>query len=285
MRFPLRRSFFFAFACFFLSIVPRAFAQAPMNGESATQPSPGQLLLRPMFHYYRLEVNGPSRFDRGKIEEFDAVTSLDVGLRHDVALSLRVPIELRRQSFSEGAGTDEQEGVGDLTLLAKWRIWRRDTNALDTARLSLLGGISIRSGDDPFTSDAYSPLLGLAYTQIYGRHGFNGSMMWKFTTGGNEFPVFAGESTADAFSYDFAYLYRLAPEEYSAETLGAWYAVAQIDGRYETNGDNEVLASPGIMYEATTWAIEFSVQFPILERLDHRPETEYVLQSGLRFSF
>jgi len=255
-----------------------------MNGESATQPSPGQMLLRPMFHYYRLDVDGPSPFERGKLEVFDVETSLDVGLRHDVALSLRVPIELRRQSFSDDSGTDEEEGIGDLTLLAKWRVWRADTNALDTARLSLLGGIDIRSGDDPFTSDAYSPLLGLAYTQVRGRHGFNGSLMWKFTAGGNDFPVFAGESTADALNYDFAYLYRLAPAEYSADTSGAWYAIAQLDGAYETNGDNELLLSPGIMYEATTWALEFSVQFPVWEALDHRPETDYVLQTGFRLS-
>lgn len=267
-------------------VVPTAArAQAPMNGESATQPSPGQVLLRPMFHYYRLEVDSPNPFVRGKLEAFDVETSLDVGLRHDVALSLRVPVELRRRSFSFLGGTDDDEGVGDLTLLAKWRIWKADTNALDTARLSLLGGIDIRSGDDPFTSDAYSPRLGLAYTQVFGRHGFNGSLGWTFTTGGNDDPVFAGESTADVFRYDLAYLFRLAPAAYTAETEGAWYAIAQVDGTYETNGDHELLLAPGIMYEAKTWALEFSVQLPGWESLDHRPETEYVLQSGFRLTF
>jgi len=177
------------------------------------------------------------------------------------------------------------EGIGDFLILGKWRFWNEDTGPLDTARAALVGGMDVRTGDNPFTADAYSPVVGAAYTQIRGRHGLNLSAMWKVTTGGNDFPVFPGESTADFGKYDVSYLYRLVPRVYSAETRGAWYAIAELNGLYETNGDHELFLSPGLMYEGRTWALEMSLQLPVQESVEHRPDTDYMVMAGVRFSF
>lgn len=263
-----------------------AVAQEPINAEdSATQPSPGHVIYKEQFRFYSLDLDQGSRERKGEIREYALFTTLNVGLAADAALSFRVPVAFREREFSLRDNFDHEAGVGDATVLAKWRVFRNDTGPLDSARLSLIGGADIRTGDTPFTSDAYNPILGLAYTQIIGRHGFNGALQWTFTTDGNDEPIFAGESTADVGRYDLAYLFRLSPEQYAADTPGALYAVCELNGLYETNGDNELFVAPGLMYEAKTWTAELSVQVPVWQRIEHRAEVDYALIAGIRFSW
>lgn len=281
-RYPVARLLAVLGAC----CAPAAWAQEPINAaDSATQPSPGHVIFKEQFRFYSLKLEDGPRARRGEISESVLLTTLNLGLTSEVALSFRIPTVFRDRDFRLSATDEREVGVGDLFALAKWRIYRNDTGPLDSARLSVIGGLNIRSGDAPFTSDAYSPVLGMAYTQIAGRHGFNAALLWTFTTAGNDEPIFAGESTADVLRYDLAYLFRLSPEKYTAETPGAMYAVCELNGLYETNGDNELFVSPGIMYEAKTWTAELSLQVPVWQRIDHRAEAEYVLVAGLRFSW
>lgn len=265
---------------------PISFAQEPINAaDSATQPSPGHVIFKEQFRFYRLDLKEGPGDRRGDIQDAVFSTTVNVGLTSDVSLSFRMPVNLRDRDFDLGGITERAEGIGDLTALAKWRVYRKDSGALDTARFSLVGGAQIRTGDSPFTTDAYNPILGLAYTQITGRHGLNGSLQWTFTTDGNDEPIFAGESTADLLRYDLAYLFRLSPKQYTADTQAALYGVLELNGLYETNGDNELFIAPGIMYEAKTWTAELSLQLPAWQEIDLRAETDYAVNVGLRFSW
>jgi hypothetical protein len=262
-----------------------ALAQEPVNADSATQPTPGHATFKQQFRFSSLSLEEGPRDRRRNIQDLTLLSTVNLGLTTDTALSLRVPVVFRRETFDVSGHVNREEGVGDVTALGKWRFWRNDTAALDTQRASLLAGAQIRTGDSPFTSDAYNPILGLAYTQIAGRHGLNGSLQWMFTTGGVPDPVMPGMTTADLLRYDGAYLYRLSPAAYTADTQGAWYAVAEVNGLYETNGDNQLFLAPGLMYEARTWTFELSVQVPVWQDLARRPEARYTLVAGLRFSF
>lgn len=258
-------------------------AQEPPNAyESATQPGPGTFIYKPQWHYIHFG-DDPAR----RLREADHLTltnTLNFGLAPDWSLSLRVPLEQRWQTYRAG-DHETSFGVGDFTTLAEWRIWRDDRGALDTQRLVLLGGMEWPSGQSEFSSHSFDPLLGAAYTGVAGRHGANLSAVWKFTTAGMRDPLLPGDSRADLLRYDAAYLYRLWPEEFSAETQGAWYAVIELNGLYETNGDHEAFIAPGLMYEARTWVVEFSVQLPAVQELDHRPESDVAVVLGLRFLF
>lgn len=262
-----------------------AVAQESTNAvDSATQPSPGYVVFKEMFHYYDLDLDNTTRRKRSDINDAMFMTMVNVGVATDWSLSFRLPTILRRREYDWGGRVDREEGIGDFTALAKWRVYKNDSGTVDTARLALIGGMQVRTGDAPFTSDAYNPILGLAYTQIAGRHGVNAALEWTFTTGGNDEPIYAGESKADLLRYDLAYLYRLTPKEYDAETVGALYLELEANGYYETNGDNELLLSPGLMYEARTWAAELSVQIPTWQEVDHRAEVNYAIVAGIRLS-
>ncbi len=286
IRFPLP-------ACLLLSGLGAAvnsshsYGQAPINQDAATQPSPGHATLIEQFRFYSLDLDAGRRDARGQTRDAILLSRLDYGLTKDLSLSLRTPVVFRRRSYDLGDRVERDQGVGDVTALVKWRFYQDDAGPVNTTRISLLGGSEIRTGDAPFTNDAYNPLIGLALTRVSGRHGLNANVQWTFTTAGvpSEGQISPGMSTADVFRYNGAYLYRLAPVEYSADTAGAWYAMLEANGVYETNGDNELLLSPGLMYEATRWALELSLQVPVWRDLDNRPETEYVLVAGLRFSW
>jgi hypothetical protein len=260
--------------------------QEPINAAaSATAPSPGNFTLMEQFRYTRLDLSTGPRDRRGDIEDYSITSMLHAGLTRNVSLVFELPAILREREFDLWGDTDREAGVGDLTALVKWRVLQRDTGPIDTQRLSLIGGAEIRTGDSPFTGDAYNPVLGLGYTQIRGRHGANASAEWTITTGGNDEPIYSGESTADRFRYDLAYLYRLYPKQYTAETPGGLYALIELNGTYETNGDNELLVAPGLMYEAAKWTAELSFQTAAWEDVDHRAAVDYAVVLGVRFSF
>ncbi|MBK8916227.1 MAG: hypothetical protein IPM64_16800 [Phycisphaerales bacterium] len=258
-------------------------AQEPPNAyESATQPGPGTFIFKPQLRYFYLD-DAPSS-PRSETHQLNFSNTLNFGIAPDWSASIRFPLEQRWQS--DRASSDEESfGIGDLTTLLKWRVWRNDTSPLDTQRLAVFGGLEWPLGQSEFSSYSFDPIVGTAYTQVSGRHGINLSGAWKFTTDGDENPLLAGDGQADLLRYDAAYLFRLDPERYTAETKGAWYAVLELNGLYETNGDHEVFLSPGIMFEAQSWVLEFSVQLPAVQRLDHRPETDFAVIFGLRFLF
>ena len=39
------------------------------------------------------------------------------------------------------------------------------------------------------------------------------------------------------------------------------------------------------MYEGRTWAFELSLQMPVWEEVDHRPEFDFMVMSGVHFSY
>lgn len=261
-----------------------AAAQEPINADSATQPSPGHVTIKEQLRFMSLNGDQGSRREQSRIRDLVLSNSVAIGLSSDWSLNLRVPLVARWQNYDRG-GTDREQGIGDVTTLVKWRFYRDDDGPLNTTRVALLGGMETRTGDNPFTNDAYNPILGIAATKIMGRHGLNGHLQWTFTTDGAPDPILPGMSTADVFRCNGAYLYRLSPAEFTAATSGgAWYAMIEANGVYETNGDHELLLAPGVMYEARTWVFELSVQLPVWREIDHRAKTEYVVIAGVRIA-
>lgn len=264
-----------------------AVAQEPIFAfDSATSPSPGHYILKHQFRWSSLSLDNGPRAQRGDIDEYQFRTTLSRGLTRDLSMSVRFDLAARDQSMPLSLDDRKTEqGVGDVTVLAKYRFFQKDTTGLNTKRLSAIGGMQIRSGDGPFTSDGYNPIIGLAYTQITGRHGLNAALSYTLTTDGVTNPILAGQGKADLFRYDAAYLYRLSPAEYSVDTHGAFYGVLEMNGYYETNGDHELRLAPGIMYEARKWTAELAVQLPVVQDIDNRARNEITVVAGLRFSF
>ena len=180
---------------------------------------------------------------------------------------------------------DHAIGLGDLDLGLKLRVWKADLGPVDTIRLAVLGGVEIPTGTEGFGSSSVDPYLGAALTSIFGRHGFGAAVRWTFTTGSAFDPLFAGDTTADLLRLDASYVFRVSPEEYGELHEAAWYAVAEANSYYETNGDWQVLFSPALLIEAPRWALEAGVQIPVYQDVSGRPELRLGFVLGLRLLF
>ncbi|MBU6412720.1 MAG: transporter [Planctomycetes bacterium] len=261
-----------------------AHAQEAMWAEAATQPPSQTLRYRPMAHYVRYGGSPSGKFTRA--EELSIEHEFAFALKPDVSLSVTVPTTYRTtKGRTGGDATDEDSGIGDITALAKIRWYKDDTGPIDTVRSSIFFGAEIPSGHEQLSSKSVDPIVGVATTWIRKRWGGTFTVGYKMNTNQEEEGLEPGDAKADAFNIDNAVMYRLAPEKFTMESKGAWYLIGEVNGIFETNADHEVMLSPGLMYEGWTWAFEASIQLPILQQVDHRPERRFVVGLGLRFLF
>lgn len=255
--------------------VPDAHAQQTTNGLAAPQPGKGRLAVREKLTFTRYN-DDPSGRD---VHQTDWTSEFTLGVSGDLAISATLPLAFR------SVDGDDDRGVLDFPVLARYRIVQEDTSPTDTARLVVIAGAEIPSGEDEFSSKSIDPIIGFAYTRIIDRHGFNLGATWKFTTNEIERPIAPGDSEDDLLRFDAAYLYRLSPEAYTIDTRASTYFQLELNTFYETNSDHEVFIAPGFLYEGRTWAAEISVQFPVARDLEHRPERDIALVVGIRFLF
>jgi hypothetical protein len=261
-----------------------ALAQEAMYTQSATMPSPGVLILRPQVNYWKF---GAGPLDGTKsTERIESLTTLQYGLARALSLTAELPIEFDRRELS-GGGIDHDQGVKDIGLTFKYRVFKHDTGGVDTLRGAILAGVHTPSGDDHDYSDtSIDPHLGFVLTAVRGRHGFNQEVMYRFNGGGdNAHNLGGGEGSSDAFFHNTAYLYRFSPETYTPATPGSVYGTIELNGIYETNGDYELRWSPGFMYEAKSFALELMAQFPLYHRLSERAELDFSVGFGVRWTF
>ena len=267
-------------AVFILAIIPAvaaaapACAQAPINSNVALQPSTGGLIIRQQFRYAEASRDTPSaNLDFNTVSES---TTIVYGLTHELTLIANIPAILSLDTDNNTTGASEStNGFVDAALLAKLRVFRDDFGVNDTARFDLIAGAELPTGADRFSRDSVNPIVGGVYTYVHGRHAFDADLLWKFNTG-------AAAANADLLRYDGAYLYRLAPELYASNSPTAWFAAIELNGFSETNGDNELFLSPGIQYVTTRWILEATIQLPVWQDLDHRPERDFILGVGFR---
>ena len=248
----------------------------PINSVVAFTPREGGSILRLQYSYLEASGHGEARH----VNASTATATYVYGLKKDLALFITVPYMNRQvDRVVEKLGRIEEahDGVGDLTLLAKYRFWQKDTRYRQTSRLAVLGGLNVRSGDSDFSSDSYDPIVGGVFTWRRDRNLFDADLIYQVNTG-------RGGSRNDRLRYDLAYSYQFAPAVYDTEHNYEWNAIAEINGRYSTDGSHEVFLSPGLQYVTERWALEGSIQVPVIQELaNDGPETDYRLVFSLRF--
>ncbi|MFQ5495944.1 MAG: transporter, partial [Phycisphaerae bacterium] len=225
-------------AAVIVAMVPSGANGGPINSDVAFTPREGGSILRLQWGYAELDagrqVNG--------IRAIQARAAFIYGLRSNLALILSAPYVRREvdRPLPRGRNVERTfEGVGDLTVLAKYRFWQRDYAPLHTARWAALGGLSLRAGDSDLTSDSYDPLLGTVYTWRHDRHLVDADLIYRLGTGRESF-------RHDTVRYDLVWSYRLLPAAYASDSFFALDFVAELNGSYVTDGSHEVFLAPGL---------------------------------------
>ena len=257
-------------------------AQEATNTPAATQPSQGKWTLREKLQYVRSGAEPGGAV--ASSEKFVATTIVAYGLSREWSASFELPV-LGRFEERAGGGDEADLGLNDPAIALKWRPFQWDLGPVDSVRVAFVGGLELPLGTGEFSSHSWDPFAGAIFTAILGRQGVNAGLQYKLNTGGGSASGRAGDTSADALRYDLAYLWRLSPARYSADTTAATYLTAELNGLYETSGDHEVLVGPGLLYEARTFALEATLGLPIVRDVDHRARTNLVLTVGVRFLF
>lgn len=270
------------FACLLVALPRVAFAQTPIVAPGAMQPSTGTGVAHFMPMYRRLDSFAPSGQDSA--DEFALLTQVAYGISKNVGIQFDVPMVYSSIDM-DGGDSDEEFGLADSTVLLKWRVYQNDPAPTETTRFSLIAGMQVPGNADAWVwdaSDGWDPIAGFVFSIVRGRHGFNADVLWELYTGwgGDE-----RDGRGDSLRADASYLFRLAPAQYSAETEGALYAVAELNAFYDTNGDQCLFFSPGVMYEARAFTLDATVMIPVHQDVDFRAETEMVVAFGVRISF
>lgn len=259
------------------AIAPAAAAQEAIWMPAATQPSPEQWVVTEKARIYRFETDAAN--------DVRSIMGLETSIAYGIASRVSVQADLPIYWKDGGTPRRTTVGLGDLALALKIRVLQEDLGPVDTVRAAIFGGVELPTGTDDFGSSSTDPFIGGVVTGIFGRHGLNASARWTFVTGSAFDPVFAGESGADLLDLNASYVFRLAPASYTEIHEPALYAVLDIDGTWETNGDLEVFMAPGLLWEAQRAALEFSVGFPIAHSVEDRPRGEWRVNFGVRLLF
>ena len=254
--------------------VNRAAAQAPINSNVALQPSRGGVIIRQQFRYAEADLTTPTTTLDFRL--LTSSTTIVYGVTDAFTVLINQPIVLSRRVRSSATGSsDVDAGAADTTILGKYRIYRNDFGPARTARFDLIGGAELPTGADAFSGDSINPIIGGVFTITDGRHAFSADLLWKQNTGDGP----------NLLRYDAAYSLRLAPERYTSPNPTALFGVIELNGFSQSNGDQELFLSPGIQYVTTRWIAEATVQIPIWQSLDHRPERDFVIGLSVRFQF
>jgi hypothetical protein len=263
-----------------------AAAQESPNIVAPTQPAPGSVVARLGLRAIVFDGGEPDVARDGFVLE--ERLRLTYGITKELSVDGTLPFY--QGSFDEPApGQAPFEtspvGLGDLDVNLKFRLFKEDVGPVDTVRMSVFAGTEMPTGTGGFGTESFDPQVGLAAMAILGRHGFSGSLAYRFVTGDTDEALFPGDSGADVFAANVGYLYRLAPDEFAEEHVGAWYATVELLSTAETNGDFELTLTPGILFEAPRFAFELTVGFPIVDDVQYRPSSSFSGSIGLRFLF
>lgn len=239
--------------------------EAPLT-PSATQPSPSTVLVRQQSRLY---------YGQSGLMQFSTPVAASVGIAPRHSLSLWTSA-----NFSPSAPS----GLSDTSLGWKWRIYNSDTGPIDTSRTAIISGVQVPSGTPGWSTGSFNPYIGIAHTKIVGRLGLGLALEYKQNTGSgapNDITGLDGSDPATLLSSSA--LWRVSPAQYSASTLGAWYAGLEAAAIY-SGGGTSLRVGPSVMYESSSWVLELGWQLYPLNTGSMAPVGGMVV-AGLRWFF
>jgi len=248
---------------------------AGLNTDVALTPPEGGTIVRTQWRYSEFS-NDPTTMGRRVTTSVQPVTVVH-GVTQNFSLLGTVPTVYRRVEFGSGA-TGEDTGIGDITLLGKYRFYQDDKPGV-TTRWAAIGGAEVPSYDEPFSSESFDPIIGTVWTHQRRDWWVDWDVLYKFNTAGG----LAGD---DELRADTALSYRLMGGQSATTGPWAFYAIGEVNARYLTDGSVQVFGSPGVQLIRSDSILEAGVQLPMLQDMGPtRLERDLTVVVSLRLAF
>ncbi len=216
----------------------------------------------------------------------------------DASLTLTVPYVDKH--FETSNQTYDAHGLGDMTLLGKYRFYRRDL-PFGRDQIAVLGGLELPTGSTQkgpgiqaapplqLGSGSVDTIIGIAASTTRKKYSIETALRGKINSEAKDVRF------GNVLFYDLAFAYQLYPAW--PKSFSQLNLLIELNGR--TSGDNEIgdetrptggtvlFVSPGIQYILNqNFLVEIGAQLPVVQDFpDQALEPGYSLLWGARYIF
>jgi len=257
---------------------------APITFNTALPVAQGEGILRLQTRFLR--ATGDSTSVRRDLQ-VDAFPLVGVyGVSNRLALFAVVPFLDKQLDLSNSSGRQRRQtsGLGDITLLARYTVWRRDWPGR-TIRLAPFFGVELPTGEDDrrdalgrlpaplqLGSGSWDLTLGSVATWQTLSWQLDASMSYRANGEANDFEF------GDQARLDFSYQHRLLPRQLVGglgrfvygvvEANLEWSGRQRVAGAADPNSGGFIAyLAPGIQRVSKRLIVEAAVQLPLLKAL------------------
>jgi hypothetical protein len=220
-----------------------------------------------------------SRFSDGPLSLNVNVVApfFDYGITNRVALITLFPIVISDFNAPPGGpvSSSNEVGLADIPLLMKVDVFKKHWPARNMG-VSLISGLEIPSGDNPFTSNSIDFPLGVVFTVQGTGNEVDLDFIYQINTVGN------GIDHGDSINYDISYSRRLLPWtlpesgesplvlQLALEINGNWVRQSSLSGggALSNTGGHIIHFLSGFTYIFKNWAVQTAVQIPVHQDLN-----------------
>ena len=273
----------------FLLVFCATFAISYSNGisvDAGLTPAEDRWIFRTQLRY--MSLGNMARIHQ-EMEMYMIPVVLAYGLKSNLTLLVRQPV-LRREMSMIGASNAES-GFGDLFVMGKFKLYRRNTENY-TLGVAVTIGIEAPTGSSAFSSRTWDLRPGLYFSWRRGALGSDVSVAYTWNG-------FAGEGRNDVnpdneLALDWAISYQVSIGERArismAPVLEVSYRVIssnRLNGRdLENTGESILYISPGVKFISSSLVLEALVQIPVAQKRNgNQIERNSTLLFGLRYMF
>jgi len=275
-----------------------------INSSVALTPFKGQKIIRVQGKYTR-KSDDPSVMNRD-IRILMLPATLVYGFTEKFSGFVVAPFIGKKlhTTLPVGRVKRSSSGVGDITLLGKYRVWKLDKRG-KTTRAALLGGLKLPTGRSNISdslgslprplqpgSGSWDPIIGAVVTRQTLDDEWDLSSTYKINTNHR------GYRFGNLLKYTVAYQKRILPHELPEKGLYRQVnAVLELNGEWATkdrtggtsvanSGGHTIYLSPGMQWVSKRMILEFSVQVPIIQYLNGaQVEADYTAVLSARRTF
>ncbi len=275
-----------------LTFLPTRVRAAPIFGASPRTQFFLGTALRSFGFFEKSEGGGR------ELKVWSAPAIFSYALVTDATLTLNIPYV--NKHFETPTGTFDASGIGDITLLGKYRFYRRDL-PFGRDQLAFIGGLEFPSGSTSkgpglkaapplqLGSGGVDGIVGVAAGTTRSWYSIEAALRGKINSEAKDFRF------GNVLLYDLYLAYQTYPEwptppaqlNLSVEFNGRTFGDNEIDGKDVNTGGTVLFISPGIQYIVTgNLLFETGVQIPIVTDFPGGAlEPDYTVLFGFRYLF
>ena len=250
----------------FLTILPVEVLAAGISVDAGLTPAEDRWMFRTQFRY--MKRNDDPTSNSREMDRYIWNNVLAYGVRPDLTLILKQPIIYREMTIS--SVTNEDRGFADTTIIAKYRVYRKNTPNYTLGVASTLG-LELPTGANAFTSETWDLIPGLYAS--WRTSSWSSDFSFSYAWNGFSDDGIGGKNPGDELSLDWALAYQITLGNNAEMSLFPVVELSykkiskdSLNGSNVANtGESVLYVSPGVKFAKSSFIIESLIQIPVTQ--------------------